>query len=330
METATNLRIRKNVLMEAWSSAPIDELFDRIADVIEGASTAALVAVAGDHASEHFRQGLTIDALVADYAQLRECIARELPDPAVRARLDHAIDVAIGAGVKQFLAQREQLRERFMGVLAHDLRTPLACVTMATEMLMTEKRTDHERSLLELIGDATDRMQRMVTDVLAWARSATGEAFPVSKCVENLDEIIRDVIDETRVVYGGNCISYDATGDLRCELDRDRVHQVVTNLVRNAIEHGAGSAHIVAAETDTGETVVLCVRNQGGLRSPNSSDIIDPFRRRKRPTHARGLGLYIVDQITQSHGATIELASTFEETAITIRWPTGRTNTQHP
>ena len=310
---------------EARSGDPLEDLFDRLVDCLDGSDRVApLLAVAEQHADHHFRDGHAIDAVVRDYSRLRECIASEVTDAAARTRIDHAIDLAIATGVTQFLAQRERLRERFMGVLAHDLRTPLACVTMATEMLLSDTRTPQDRSLLELVGDASDRMQRMVNEVLSWARGTIGGGIPAVRRDCDLDAVLRSVIAEARVTFGETSVVYHAAGDLRGAFDRDRVHQAIGNLVRNAIEHGAGTAYVSATESDDGRTILLRVRNQGGLRSPNSSDVTDPFQRRKRPSHARGLGLYIVDQIVRAHGAALEMASTFEETTITIRWPTGR------
>jgi signal transduction histidine kinase len=194
---------------------------------------------------------------------------------------------------------------------------------MATEMLLGNERTPRERSLLELVLDSSDRMQRMVADVLSWARTS-GDLFPVALRADDFASILRGVIEEARVTYGDESVVCEIVGDLRGSFDRDRVHQAIANLVRNAIEHGGGAAEVHASEADEGRSISLVVRNRGPLLSPSSSDISDPFRRRKRPTNARGLGLYIVDRIARAHEATVEMTPAGEDTAICIRWPTRR------
>jgi phosphoserine phosphatase RsbU/P len=277
-----------------------------------------------DHAVERFQQGFTIEPVLEQYARLRERLVRDVTEAAERTRIHALIDQAMIAAAKHYVAQREQLRDRLMGVVAHDLRTPLACITMATEMLGADERTPHERSLLELVADASDRMQRMVGDVLSWARGMDEPSFVAKPRQDDLDTILRTAIRETRTAYGEQAISYETVGNLHGEFDHDRVHQAVTNLLRNAIEHGAGVAYVKAIEATDGQTITLVVRNQGALRSPNSSDVMEPFQRRKRSPSARGLGLYIVDQITQTHGATLDITSTYQETIVTIVWPTRR------
>lgn len=326
------LRARKNAVLRMWAQrtpkgttmvGPVGEVLERLVDFMVGRDSAAeaLSAAVQAHVLERFRDGFTIDAVVGEYALLRRCIQLELGN----RRFDYALDVAVGQAAKHFLAFREELRERFIGVLAHDLRSPLACVAMANEMLLTEERSDSERSLIELVLDSSERMRRMVNEVLSWARGNVGNhAFPINKRPEDLAAILRDVLAETHVVHGENSLTLETDGEMRGDFDRDRIYQAVTNLVRNAIEHGTGTAHISASEADKGQTIVMVVRNRGALRSPAASHVGDPFMRRSRPSESRGLGLYIVDQITRAHGGSVDMTTNLEETTITIRWPTGR------
>jgi len=166
----------------------------------------------------------------------------------------------------------------------------------------------------------------MINEILGWAKSApTRDAFPAVQRADDLGEILRQVTAETQLVHGPQACTLETAGDLTGAFDRDRVHQAVTNLVRNAIEHGTGAAHMSAREADQGQTIIMVVANRGALRSPAASDISEPFSRRKRLTSSRGLGLYIVDQIARSHGAGLDMSSSGEETEITVRWPTHRT-----
>lgn len=337
------IRARKNAVLASWQREvlrdvaelaqlserllvdPVEVVVDRITEWLTGAPDRAesLAHAVEAHTVQRFRHGFAIDTVVHEYARLRRCM-REVSDVPLGTQLDDAVDAATACATKHYLLQREELRDRFIGVLAHDLRSPLACVTMASEILLASERTPRERSLLELVLESSDRMQRMVNDVLAWARENAGNTFPIQTSAQDMAMILRQVAQETQLAYGDHAIILDMSGDLRGLLDRDRVHQLITNLVRNAIEHGTGTAYVEAHEAEEGETIILVVRNRGPFRASSISDITDPFRRRKRPSNARGLGLYIVDQIARAHGATVEMTAMDEDTAITIRWPTRR------
>lgn len=337
------IRARKNAVLVSWQREvlreiaalahlserllvdPVGIVVDRITDWLIGAPdrVESLAHAVEAHTVQRFRHGFPIDSVVHEYARLRRCM-REVADVSLGAQLDDALDAATACATKRYLLQREELRDRFIGVLAHDLRSPLACVTMASEIMLAGERTPRERTILELVLDSADRMQRMVNDVLAWARESAGDMFPIHTSTQDMAAILSQVAQETQLAHGEHAITLDTSGDLRGLFDRDRIHQVITNLVRNAIEHGSGTAHVEAHEADEGETIILVVRNRGALRASSISDITDPFRRRKRPSNARGLGLYIVDQIARAHGATVEMTAMDEDTAITIRWPTRR------
>ena len=303
---------------------PMGMVLDELVHFVIGRDGAAesLSAAVETHVIGRFRDGFTIDAVVAEYALLRRCIQAELRN----RRVDHPVDVALGYATTHYLALREELRERFIGVLAHDLRSPLACATMATEMLAGEESPERQRALVQTALDASDRMRRMISEILGWAKSApTREAFPVVQRTDDLGEILRQVTTETQLVHGPDSVTLETLGDLTGAFDRERVHQAVTNLVRNAIEHGTGAAYMSAREADHGQTIIMVVRNRGALRSPAASHITEPFSRRRRVSSSRGLGLYIVDQIAQSHGAGLDMTSTGDETAIQVRGHTSRT-----
>jgi signal transduction histidine kinase len=343
VQLANPIRARKNAIVAAWLAGiqrdvadasrrsvnelveTIDALVERTADWIEGAvdRMSSLCLAVDAHVDDRFRHGFPIESVAIEYTRLRRCLLLELSKPEHVGDVDLAIEHALAHAMGRYAAHREDVRERYVGVLAHDLRSPLACIMMATEMLLDNERTPRERSLLELVLDSSDRMHRMVTDVLSWARTS-GDVFPVALRADDFGSILQSVIEEARVTFGDDSVVCEIVGDLRGSFDRDRVHQAITNLVRNAIEHGGGAAEVRACEADEGRSISLVVRNRGPLLSPSSSDISDPFRRRKRPTNARGLGLYIVDRIARAHEATVEMMPAGEDATITIRWPTRR------
>ena len=244
-------RRRTNALLE-----PIDAVLERIADWVEGSvdRVTSLCAAVDAHVDDRFRHGFAVESVAIEYVRLRRCLLVELTANEHATELDIAIEHALAHAMRRFASRREEVRERYIGVLAHDLRSPLACVMMAAEMLLADGRTPRERSLLEMTLDASDRMQRMVSDVLAWARSQ-GDTFPVALRADDFGTILRGVVDEARIAHGDESIACDIHGDLHGEFDRDRVHQAVTNLVRNAIEHGSGAAELHASEIEDGTSI---------------------------------------------------------------------------
>ncbi len=337
LDVAKLIRDRSASVVEAWQRAigndvsldreqvaePLPRVIGGLARWFEGDREAALDEVS-EHVLQRFKHGQPIDALVREYLALRRCLYDVLGQVVATPLLEPALEIVMAHATRHHVALDEELRERFIGILAHDLRTPLTCVTLASEMLMDDDATAQHKQLLRHVIDASDRMQRMVQDVLSWTRENLGNGFPTTLRSENFGAILVQVVDEARIVHPDAQITYETQGDLHGQFDRDRVHQALTNLVRNAIEHGTGAACLEAIEIDRGQTIVLNVKNPVSRSSASSSDASDPFRRRRRPTTARGFGLYIVDQIARGHGATLEMSSTQATTTITIQWPTRR------
>ncbi|HUJ60748.1 MAG TPA: HAMP domain-containing sensor histidine kinase [Kofleriaceae bacterium] len=292
---------------------PIAEVVERLAEWVEGRSerTSALWAVAEAHAVTRLRHGLSAAAVMREYARLRLCLHGALAELAPLTPLDHLLDLVIAHAIHHHASERDHQRERLIGMLAHDLRSPISYIAMACEALTA---TDHpQRQLLGQIAGTADRMQRMVTELLAFARGQLGDGVPVSPRDADFGDIVRGVLDEMRAIYRGVAITADVASGLRGAFDRDRVHQLVGNLVRNAIEHGAGAPHVAARAAHDGASIVLVVRNRGALAEGSTP--------RQRPAGTRGLGLYIVDQIARAHGAHVDLASNGDETAVTVHWP---------
>jgi signal transduction histidine kinase len=338
----TSVRSRKHEVLATWRRlviredadlarldpaaliVPIEAVFDRLIDLLEGTNRGnALQVTIAAHTDERFRAGVRLDSVLREYASLHQCVLAELKDFYPIHRLAAAIGAATLHVSRRYLEAHDAVRERFIGVLAHDLRTPLACTTMAAEMLLVTERPERDHALLEHILDASERMRRMVGDVLSWARTSNGE-FPLVLAAGDVGAVLRAAVDEARLAFGEDAILLEQSGDLRAELDADRLHQAIANLLHNAIEHGAGIVHVDARELLGGDTIVVVVRNGGALRTPNSSGVTDPFKNRNQATKARGLGLFIVDQIARAHGAMLDVDSTIEQTTVTLRLPTRR------
>jgi signal transduction histidine kinase len=329
------LRARTGAIASAWEDAtrsdalevsrlaaheirePLDGLVDALADFLDGPPdrAATLWTVVDAHVLHRLRHGLALGVVVLEYARLRLCLHTALAEMAPLTAVDRAIDLTVAHAAQRYHEERELTRDRYVGMLAHDLRTPLSCIVMASEMLLAGQHAPHHRPLLDQVFDSAARMQRMVTDVLTFARTQHADSIPIDPRDADLGDVVREVADEMQTIYGDHAVAAEITGDLRGAFDRDRVYQLVANLVRNAIEHGNGSVVVRACEAS--DALVLVVHNCGAMHATDATD----SGPRKRSTNTRGLGLYIVDQIARAHGAHVELSSSPDETTVTVRWP---------
>lgn len=327
---AALIRARRSIIAEAWErdvrrSVPelealsrpallehIHELIERVAESVgDAVDHAELMHVVVDaHALQRLRHGLGLDTVIREYAMLRQSLLAILPDPECTARLDQVIDGAIARAAHSYWQHREALRERFIGILAHDLRSPLMAISVAAELLMNAGPAAGDKLLLDQIVGAASRMHRMVLDVLSFARGYLGDGVPIARQLGDFGAIVEAVVNEARIIHGHERIRLDLRGDLRGLFDRDRVHQVVSNLVRNALEHGTGLVHVIASEADDRQGITLVVKNQGAIA--------------RTAQGAHGLGLYIVDEIARAHGASVEMSSSNGETVFAIHWPRPR------
>ena len=151
---------------------------------------------------------------------------------------------------------------------------------------------------------------------------------------EDINALSQDIVEEARAAHPGVRFEYEGCGELVADFDHARIHQVLINLLNNAVQHGDAGSPIVLAVTSEGDSVRLVVRNQGVPIPPEALQVIfNPLVQvansksepHERPSTSLGLGLYIAREIVLAHGGTIKVSSTAEAgTAFTIRVPATR------
>jgi len=245
----------------------------------------------------------------------------------------HAVPVPRTGAVREWIGMMtdisdrvrvEQAREQFIAILGHDLRNPLAAILMGAEIL--GELPEPHRSVVARLVRSGHRIEAMIRDLLDFARGRLGGGIPVVPQPCDLLTVCNEVVEEMKQAHPERAIGFEAVGDLRGDWDPDRVEQLISNLVGNAVAHGTGPVRVTAR--DEGDDVVTTVHNQGpAIPSALLPILFEPFTRPASaadggPSKGLGLGLYIASEIVHAHGGTLSVVSRDDEgTTFTIRWP---------
>jgi signal transduction histidine kinase len=166
-------------------------------------------------------------------------------------------------------------------------------------------------------------MQAMINDVLDFARGRISNGIPVAPEETDMSVIVSEAVDEASAAANG-AFDFEASGDLRGVWDAERVRQALSNLLRNARQHGHGKIVVRAYESEDHTHVLTSVCNQGRPISQHLlSHIFEPYVREQSDLKSGlGLGLFIVRQVAQAHGAVCRVTSSAERgTEFLIDWP---------
>jgi PAS domain S-box-containing protein len=224
--------------------------------------------------------------------------------------------------------EESRFRERFMGILGHDLRTPLTAIVLAAAVLAQRANpTEHEIKALTRITSAAERMRRMIVDLLDLTRSRLGGGLPIHPRPVDLGAVCGQVLDELRAAHPTQTIAFTCHGDAQGTWDPDRLSQVIINLTENALDFSPPGAPVRVEVEGEGGDVHLSVNNQGPIIPLELRTVVfDPFRRgadhERTSRSGLGLGLFIAREIVSAHGGSIDVASDGEHgTTFTFRLP---------
>ena len=296
------------------------------------------------HGAGRAESGFTVGEMVAEYRALRASVIRlwtrangsltgaDLGD---LMRFNEAIDQALAESISRYAQDVERSKEMFLGILGHDLRTPLGAVTTASQfMLDTGDLEEPHRTLATRIVRSSERMTRMVGDLLDFTRGRLGTGVPIARRDVDLAREVADAVDEVAAAHPESVLRLDASGDLRGRWDGARLAQLLANLLGNAVHHGTAATTITVTARGDGGDVELRVHNWGPAIPPAElPGLFGPFKRLRGGAAAAdasnglGLGLYIAERIVAAHGGTIAVASSDGAgTTFTVRLPRDQAN----
>jgi two-component system sensor histidine kinase/response regulator len=210
------------------------------------------------------------------------------------------------------LQQALRMNEVFVAVLGHDLRNPLSAVITGAELVTQLSEDDRVRKVSARIRSSGDRMARMIEQLLDVARIRSGrlEMKPVEN---NLQHLALSLIDELQAGAGERRIELTVAGETQGRFDADRIAAAVSNLVSNALQHGApGHPVRVTVDGTRPETLALRVTNSGVVPREVLDTMFEPFHARGDTSRAHGglgLGLYIVQEFVRAHGGSVRARS---------------------
>jgi len=218
-----------------------------------------------------------------------------------------------------------ELREQFIAVLGHDLRNPLASISAGVRILSRTATAEKEHQVAAMLQTTVMRMAELIDNVLDFARGRLGGGFTLSRdTLRPLEPVLHQVIDELRLSSPGRQIEADYAIDGPVDCDPTRIGQLVSNLVGNALTHGASSQPVRVRATTEDGYFKLSVAN-GGEPIPAAAleRLFEPFFRGavRDSRQGLGLGLHIASQIAKAHEGTLTVISTPEETCFTFAMP---------
>jgi sigma-B regulation protein RsbU (phosphoserine phosphatase) len=233
---------------------------------------------------------------------------------------------------KGLATEREtsELREQFIAVLGHDLRNPLAAISSGARILQRSGglREHKELRVLDMINSTVTRMSDLIDDILDFARGRLGGGITLHRDSQPLEPVLEQVVDELRTASPQRVIetSFTITRPVNCDLTR--IGQLASNLLGNALTHGAPDQPVRVGASTEGDEFKLWVGNAGEpITEAAMQRLFEPFFRGevRDSRQGLGLGLHIASQIAQAHGGRIDVTSTPEETRFVFTMPLTRT-----
>lgn len=244
-----------------------------------------------------------------------------------RRRYEQELLAAREAAKVSLANEREtsELREQFIAVLGHDLRNPLASISAGARILGRDAKTERQHQIAAMLQTTVMRMAGLIDNVLDFARGRLGGGITLDRNARKpLEPVLHQVIDELRLSSPGRQIETEYAIDSPVDCDRTRIGQLVSNLVGNALSHGATNQPVrVHAETKDG-LFKLSVANAGDpIPEAAMGKLFEPFFRGevRASRQGLGLGLHIASQIAQAHEGVLTVTSTPEETRFTFEMP---------
>ena len=295
-------------------------------------------SAASVHGALRYEVGFDLVQLIAEYRALRASVLRlwtrqALADPAAELddliRFNEAIDQAIAESVAKYSLDLDTSRDTFMAILGHDLRSPLGAIMMSAHTASVADLAPSTARAMAIIQRSAVSMQVMIRDLLDVAAMRLGRRAPLRKEPADLVETCQAAVTELRAAHPQRAFHFEHTGDLRGCYDAERIGQVLSNLLNNAVNHGnRGHPVRLRAQGEHASRIKVEVENHGSTLTPaDLRAIMDPAARNHlrggEGSSGLGLGLYIARDIVEAHGGSVHASSEAGITTFCLELPRG-------
>jgi signal transduction histidine kinase len=231
-------------------------------------------------------------------------------------RFNESIDQALAESIANYSDEVAKSRDTFLAILGHDLRSPLSAIANSSLYLGSPGLLPAGEPLdaVRRIHRSTVKMGSMIKDLLEYTRTRLGRTIPVSPEAGSMEQICRSAFDEIRAAYPERIFRLETTG-------------VLSNLLNNAVQHGAASEPITLRAYGDSDEITVQVRNHGRpIPSRQLQVIFDPLvqvqpSRDGDESSSLGLGLYIAREIVAMHGGTMRAESSDRGTVFSAHLP---------
>jgi len=244
-----------------------------------------------------------------------------------------AVELAAQRRAQEALLQARELEEQLVGIVGHDIKSPLSAVLATSQgQLASAQLEPAQRRAFERIARSGQRIAGIVDLLLDFTRARVGGGIPLARRRTDLLEVCRRTIDEVEAAQPDRVITLEGPAQgLWGEWDPDRLAQVLTNLLDNALKYGSPGSPVRVLQVGHPEgDVTLCVHNEGEpIPASLQATLFEPFRRAATDDpHARtslGLGLFISRELVRMHGGELEVRSDASGTDFELRLPRSAT-----
>lgn len=213
--------------------------------------------------------------------------------------------------------RRSEFEQQLIAIVSHDLRNPLNAILLgASAVLARDDIEDRTARSVGRIRTSAERAVRMIQDLLDFTRARVGSGIPVSPRRIDLGALVHQVVEEVEVSHPDRQIRVQVAGPAEGEWDADRLAQVVTNLVVNAVSYSPPSSSVTVSIRGAAHAVELEVQNEGTPIPPEARErLFEPYRRGDAGDRqgSLGLGLFIARELVRAHGGDVEVRSSAED-----------------
>jgi signal transduction histidine kinase len=288
------------------------------------------------HAVLRAESGFNIEQLASEYRALRASVLSGwmeacLPEPPIFAdmiRFNEAIDQALAESIGFFEAHVTRARNLLLGMLSHDLRSPLHTIQLTARVLQKLNSDGEAGVAAERLIRSGTRMQKLLDDLIDFNRTELGLGIRVSRRAADLAQICTEELEQIRGSYPERVVELTVDGDCRGLWDSGRIQQLLNNLVLNALHYGESNATIRVALLGSESDVRLSVTNDGTIDDDTRTHMFEPLRRGTGGSATNnsglGLGLYICSEIAKAHGGVVAVDAVGNQTVFTVILPKTR------